>query len=250
MDFQAKLLLAAAIVLAAMGVGVVVLHGVRLPVPGYSCSGWSEETLYSGPMPDSLSLDVDVAYVRVYYSPEVTNAIVLLRYSGDCVHGDAWLEDGELRIEVRDTCRLHMDSCGEAALTVVLPEPSLDMLSLVLDVGKTELRDIAARIMTVSTNVGEVIAYNITIWELLEASTNVGRVALRGVYMPEDAVARLNANVGSVELHLATPGAWIENAGGGTGVSVTHAACPPARGPHIYASASVGNIEVTCRGRA
>lgn len=112
-------------------------------------------------MPGSLSLEVDAAHVRVYYSPEVT----------------------------RGACRLHMDSCGRDALTVVLPERGLGGLSLVLDVGKAEPRDTAARMMTVSSNVGEVIACNITVLEPLEASTNVGRVALKGVYMPEDAVA-------------------------------------------------------------
>ena len=64
-------------------------------------------------------------------------------------------------------------------LTIVLPElePWLDMLSLVLNAGKAELGDIAAR-------VGGATVYNIAVLELLEMYTIVGQVTLRGMYMP------------------------------------------------------------------
>ena len=246
MGLQLKLLLAALLVFAAMAAGVFALHGFRLILPGLECGAWKVETLYNGSMPRSLSVDVDVASVRIYYDPGAPEARVVLWHSGGCVHGEAYVSGGELRVKVWDSCRMHMFDCSKARLTIILPRPTLRRLSLVLDVGDAKVDDIAADTMILSVDVGNAVAYNVTVSEMLMATADVGRLALRSIHMPENATARVSANVGSVELYLERPGAWIEEVGGGSVAHVTYSSCKPARGPHIYVASNVGSVNIVC----
>ena len=230
-----------------MALGAAVLYGPGLWRLGCSCPGMTEEHLYQGPAPKGIVIDMDVGSVDIGYKPGAANASIVLEHCGSCIRWSTGRSNGTVQVRVWDTCRVHIGGCSKAVLHVTLPEPRLQRLSLTLGVGRAEIQDIAARALKLTSNVGEIDAINVTIEQDLEASVEVGHIELKRVHMPADAVARLWANVGSIDLDLAAKGAHVEEAGA-TGVHSVHVACPPADGPRIYAEAKVGSITITCRG--